>query len=127
MTIEMSDKQIDNRLVIGKKHLELIVAEIYSNAQEHETICTVRDKDGRYPLCNDESVYWGAKTAPIQNFMTEMGVPCCENSDLFVMKIKTTFAVYDDNMNLVTHEYGNMEKLIEEIKEKGLYFFDFEY
>ena len=106
--------------------IELIHAKHYENETEYSDIYTTR-KDGKYPLCTDDSVFWGGNGTPVSSFTID-GKPECETpeKELIVLFVFYRFAVYDANFKRVTNEYVFIEDLIGEIKDRNLKIFDFE-
>ena len=110
------------------KNIEFILVENYSNETDYSLICTIKDKDGRFPLCITGTVYYGLTREPISRLLTGLGKPYFAGKhDLVVFKINSKFAVYDENHKKITQEYDFMDDLIDEIDERDLRLFDFEY
>ena len=105
--------------------MKLIEAKQYENVFLSHAIYTVED-DGKYPLCNDESVFWTSINNNQALYMID-GKPDCKGKTLFLYEIGGLFAVYDENMNCVTEKYETIFDLLPEIEEKELIIYDFNY
>jgi len=105
--------------------MKTIKANQYKNVFEYKAVYTMVD-NGRYPLCNNDSVFWTSIDHNLALTMID-GKPCSKTNMLFLYEIEGLFAVYDDNMKCVTEKYETIFELLPEIEDKGLLIYDFEY
>ena len=108
--------------------MKIIEANLYENDTEFTTIYTVEDL-GKYPLAWGGSVFWGSPQTPVENFFID-GLPHCKNpnEELCVLEIGNEFGLYNANMSCITRKYAFIEDLMEEMQERDLkpFSFDFE-
>jgi hypothetical protein len=106
---------------------ELITIKHYQNETEFSMLYTLKDKEGRFSICGTGTVYYGERYSELSGFLL-LEVPCYRGQhDLFAYKIDGKFAVYNENHEKITREYDFMDDLIEEIDERDLKLFGFEY
>ena len=109
-------------------NVDILIIKHYQNETEYSTMYTIRDKDGKFPICKEGAVYYGDVSCRINQLLAVMEKPHQEgNLELCVYEIDGKFAVYDENHNRVTPEHDFMDDLIEEIEEMELKIFDFEF
>ena len=109
--------------------MKIIEANLYENDTEYYTVYTT-EENGKYPLCKDNGgVFWGNRQATIECLFVWTGVPhrINPNEELCVLEIDNEFGLYNANMSCITRKYAFIEDLMEEMKERDLKPFSFDF